>query len=374
MDYTKLTVKQLTAKCNELNLSNYKGKKKAQLIDILTQSNTSLHPEVHLDTTQEEEAVSIEVNNVYLGNCIALFKSMASSSVDMICTDPPYFLDGLGSDWSKKAIDKKGSSSVVGNLPKGMKFDRNQSKQFREFYLTVSQEAYRVLKPGGVFISFSSPRLYHAMTIAIEDAGFEIRDMLGWVYTQSQVKAFSQDHIINKDKSLTDEEKSKILEQCKDTRTMQLKPAIEPMCLAVKPVEGRLVDNYVKYGTGLMHVDDETKVGMNENGEQIMFPANIMTTEMSWEAIDRVFLVPKPTKKEKGDYNSHLSVKPVSLISHLIKLFTKKDAIVVDPFMGSGTTAVACRITDRNYIGFELNQEYIDITKKRLAELDSNIV
>jgi DNA modification methylase len=60
--------------------------------------------------------------------------------------------------------------------------------------------------------------------------------------------------------------------------------------------------------------------------------------------------------------------------SHLIKLFTKKDAIVVDPFMGSGTTAVACHMTDRNYIGFELNQEYIDITKKRLEEIDSNVV
>lgn len=371
MDYTKLTVKQLVAKCNELKLSNYKGKKKAEIISILTQRDGLLHSEEIVDIPTEPESIPIEINNVYLGNCIELFKSMSSSSVDMICTDPPYFLDGLGNDWNKKELDKKGSSSVVGNLPKGMKFDRNQSKKFREFYLTVSQEAYRVLKPGGVFISFSSPRLYHAMTIAVEDAGFEIRDMLGWVYTQSQVKAFSQDHIINKDKSLTDEEKSKILEQCKDTRTMQLKPAIEPMCLAVKPVEGRLVDNYVKYGTGLMHVDDETKVGINDNGEPSMFPANIMTTNMSWEAIDHVFLVPKPTKKEKGEYNSHLSVKPVSLICHLIKLFTKKHSIVVDPFMGSGTTAVACRMTDRNYIGFELNQEYIDITKKRLVEFDT---
>jgi len=116
-----------------------------------------------------------------------LLRTIPENSVDMVCTDPPYFLDGLGDEWNKESLDKKGSSSVVGNLPKGMKFDRNQSKKFREFYQKVSSEVFRVLKPGGAFISFSSPRLYHSMTIAVEDAGFEIRDMLGWVYTQSQV-------------------------------------------------------------------------------------------------------------------------------------------------------------------------------------------
>ena len=367
MDYTKLPVKQLVAKFKEYNLSNYNGKKKGELVEILRQREQQNGKEIVETSNTIQEPMYIELNNIYLGDCITLFQNIASSSVDMICTDPPYFLDGLGNDWNKQSLDKKGSSSVVGNLPKGMKFDRNQSKKFREFYYTLSKEAFRVLKPGGVFISFSSPRLYHSMTIAIEDAGFEIRDMLGWIYTQSQVKAFSQDHIINKDKSLSDEEKIRILEQCKDTRTMQLKPAIEPMCLAVKPVEGRLVDNFVKYGTGLMHVGDETKVGLNED----MFPSNIMTSDMQsddLEVMDRVFLVPKPNKKEKGDYNSHLSVKPVSLICHLIKLFTKKDAVIVDPFMGSGTTAVACKMSNRNYIGFELNQEYIDIAKKRIQE------
>ena len=126
----------------------------------------------------------METNTIELANCIEAMKKLPDNSIDMVCTDPPYFLDGLGDDWDKKKLDKKGSSNMVGNLPKGMKFDRNQSKKFSEFYRKVSDEVFRVLKPGGSFISFSSPRLYHSMTIAVEDSGFEIRDMLAWIYTQ----------------------------------------------------------------------------------------------------------------------------------------------------------------------------------------------
>jgi len=301
------------------------------------------------------------MNTILRGDCIELMKTLPDHSVDMICTDPPYFLDGLGDEWNKEAIDTKGSSSRVGNLPKGMKFDRNQSKRFFEFYSKVSKEAFRVLKPGGAFISFSSPRLYHSMTMAVEEAGFEIRDMLGWIYTQAQVKAFSQHHIIDKDKTMTPEEKEKLKQECENWKTPQLKPAIEPMCLAVKPIEGRYIDNFRSHGTGLMNTSEETKTGEG------YFPSNIVTTESINETFDKVFLVSKPTKAEKGEYNTHLSVKPVQLIAHLIKLFTKENAVVLDPFMGSGTTAVACVDTKRRYLGYELNQEYIDIANKRIT-------
>lgn len=283
----------------------------------------------------------------------------------MVCTDPPYFLDGLGDDWDKKKIDKKGASKVVGNLPKGMKFDRNQSKKFRDFYEKVSVEVFRILKPGGAFISFSSPRLYHAMAVAVEDAGFEIRDMLGWVYTKSQVKAFSQNHIIDKDKTRSASEKEKLKEVCRDWKTPQLKPAIEPMCFAVKPIEGRYIDNFEKYGVGLMHTAEDTKTGDG------YFPSNIMTTEPMYEDMDTVFLISKPDKEEKGKYNTHLSVKPVHLIAQLIKLFTQEGAVILDPFMGSGTTAVACIHTKRKYMGFDMNEEYLDITRRRVKEAEA---
>lgn len=369
MDLTKHTVKELLQKCSDKNITNVKSKKKMELIALLEGQNNNEIEAIDDEIVEVQETETIntapESNHIYHGNCIEYMQKMEANSVDMVCTDPPYFLDGLGDDWNKDKLDAKGSSFVIGNLPTSMKFDRKQSKKFYEFYTTVSKEAFRILKPGGAFLSFSSPRLYHSMAMAIEDAGFEIRDMLGWIYTQSQVKAFSQDHIINNDKTRTDEQKETLKETCKNWRTPQLKPAIEPICLAVKPTEGRLIDNFDKYGTGLMNTSENTKVGINND----YFPSNIVTTEHIDETMDKVFLVSKPNKEEKGTFNTHVSVKPVSLISHLIKLFTKENALVLDPFMGSGTTAVACITTNRKYIGYDLNVEYIQIANKRIENL-----
>lgn len=316
---------------------------------------------IHVDSFEIDSIC----DKILLGESLELLKKVPDNSIDAVITDPPYFLDGLSNTWKKSDIDKKGSSKMVGNLPKGMKFDRDQSRKFREFYYEVSKEVFRVLKPGGAFLSFSSPRLYHSMAIAVEDAGFEIRDMLGWVYTQSQVKAFTQNHIISKDKKYTESQKETLVEMCKDRRTPQLKPAIEPICLAFKPVEGRIIDNVFKYNTGLMNVSDDVKTGTDG-----IFPANIVTTDTITDEMDRVFLVKKPTKKDKGEYNTHLSVKPVSLMAHLCRLFAPENGIVLDPFMGSGTTAIGCIESGKHYIGMEINEEYIHISNRRIHELE----
>lgn len=373
MDYKLSALKDLKELCKERQIKGISAKSKEQIIKLLEASDISLLTQEsllpHAQLTQPTQLtlpvsmnLSDMINKIFHAECIEMMQKIPDSSIDMVCTDPPYFLDGLGNDWNKQTLDNKGSSAIVGNLPKGMRFDRNQSKKFNEFYSKVSSEVYRILKPGGAFISFSSPRLYHSMAMAIEDAGFEIRDMLGWIYTQSQVKAFSQNHIIENDKKMDPEQKQALKDACNNWKTPQLKPAIEPMCLAVKPIEGRYIDNFQKYGTGLMNTSEETKTGEG------FFPSNIITTDNIEESMDRVFLVSKPNKKEKGEYNTHLSVKPVSLIAHLLKLFTKEGAIILDPFMGSGTTAVACIQSKRKYIGFDINTEYIKITEKRIEE------
>lgn len=363
MDYKSMALQELKELCKERQIKGISGKSKAQIIKLLEASDISLLTQESIIASQPASInLSDMINKIFHTECIEMMQKIPDSSIDMVCTDPPYFLDGLGNDWNKQTLDNKGSSAIVGNLPKGMRFDRNQSKKFNEFYSKVSLEVYRILKPGGAFISFSSPRLYHSMAIAIEDAGFEIRDMLGWIYTQSQVKAFSQNHIIENDKKMNPEQKQALKDACNNWKTPQLKPAIEPMCLAVKPIEGRYIDNFQKYGTGLMNTSEETKTGEG------FFPSNIITTDNIEESMDRVFLVSKPNKKEKGEYNTHLSVKPVSLIAHLLKLFSKEGAIILDPFMGSGTTAVACIQSKRKYIGFDINTEYIKITEKRIEE------
>lgn len=363
MDYKSRALKDLKELCKERQIKGISGKSKEQIIKLLEASDISLLTQESIIASHPVSMnLSDMINKIFRTECIEMMRKIPDSSIDMVCTDPPYFLDGLGNDWNKQTLDNKGSSAIVGNLPKGMKFDRNQSKKFNEFYSKVSSEVYRILKPGGAFISFSSPRLYHSMAMAIEDAGFEIRDMLGWIYTQSQVKAFSQNHIIENDKKMNLEQKQALKDACNNWKTPQLKPAIEPMCLAVKPIEGRYIDNFQKYGTGLMNTSEETKTGEG------FFPSNIITTDNIEESMDRVFLVSKPNKKEKGEYNTHLSVKPVSLIAHLLKLFTKEGAIILDPFMGSGTTAVACIQSKRKYIGFDINAEYIKITETRIEE------
>jgi len=292
-------------------------------------------------------------------DCMVGLKNIEENTIDIVITDPPYFLDKLESSWNSEDVRKNKASKAVGNLPKGMKFDRNQSKRFREYYTELSKEVYRVLKPGGFFISFSSARLYHAMAMGVEDANFNIRDMLGWIYTKSQTKAFSQNHLIDKLKEKTEEEKNELKEKCKDWRTPQLKPAIEPMCLAQKPTEGTFVQNFEKYGTGLMYCGETTKTGEGK------FPSNIITTEEMESTMDRVFLVDKPNKKEK-EGNDHITVKPLALIEQLIKLFTLEGAVVLDPFMGSGTTAVAALNTGRNYRGFEIDKGHYELALKRL--------
>ena len=86
---------------------------------------------------------------------------------------------------------------------------------------------------------------------------------------------------------------------------------------------------------------------------------------------DKVFLLPKPTKKEKGDYNDHKTVKPLAICEYLIKLSAfSKDAVVLDPFIGSGTTAVAAKKLGKNYIGIDANEKYVKISEKRLKELN----
>ena len=87
-----------------------------------------------------------------------------------------------------------------------------------------------------------------------------------------------------------------------------------------------------------------------------------------------MFLLPKPTKREKGEYNDHKTVKPLSICEYLIKLsaFSEK-AVILDPFIGSGTTAIASKKLGENYIGVDINEKYIKIAEQRIKRLDKNI-
>jgi len=285
--------------------------------------------------------------NIFNQDCRAGIKKISDKSIDIIVTDPPYFIDGMDNGWNDSKLQNKASKAgVIGGLPVGMKFDRKQGENLQNFLEPLCKEFLRVLKPGGFCIVFSQGRLYHRTAMALDLAGFEIRDLLGWKY-EGQAKAFSQDHFIKKDKTMSEVEKQKLIKELEGLKTPQLKPQIEPMTLAQKPKEGTFVENWKKYQIGLIN----TKESLDG-----MFPGTIMEVSK------------KSRSKETDEKIEHMTIKPVCLISHLIKLLTKEGQTVLDPFLGSGSHGVAAIECKRNFIGFEIEKKYFDIAEKRLNQ------
>ena len=296
-------------------------------------------------STQAEACTSTDTNfiNLLHGDCLQVMQDMQEQSVHLIVTDPPYFLDGLNTEWKKGGKNAKQATGSVGGLPVGMKFDPRQGQALQKFMQPVGQQMFRLLKPGGFAIIFSQPRLVHRLAVGIEDVGFEIRDLLAWNFTKkAQFKAFSMDHFIDRMKK-TEKEKRLLKNKMKNRKTPQLRPQFEVMILAQKPKEGTFVENWMKHETGLI----DSTVSLKGN-----VPHNLMTIE-------------KPNKEK---YNTHLTVKPVQLIEHLIKIFSTNNQIVLDPFIGSGTTAIASLNTNRSCIGIDIQKDYVALAKKRMKE------
>ena len=278
---------------------------------------------------------------LYLGNCLDVLTDMESESVHIVVTDPPYFLDGLDSNW-KKGNDK--SNGVIRGLPIGMKFDKQQGLRLQEFLTPINSQLFRILKPGGFMLMFSAPRLYHRMAVSVEDVGFEIRDQYVWNFRKkAQFKAFSLNHFVRKRTDITQQEKDCIIKYLDGRKTPQLRPQFESILCAQKPKSGTFIENWLEHKTGLI----DPKQSLNRKS-----PVTVMKVE----------------KPEKSTYNGHLTPKPVKLCEHLIKLFSSTRQTVLDPFVGSGTTCIAARKSNRNSIGIDINHDYIQIAKQRIED------
>jgi site-specific DNA-methyltransferase (adenine-specific) len=302
--------------------------------------------------------LSAWLDRIICADALEVLPQLPSDSVDLVLTDPPYFLDKLDSEWTpERAARRYYQSQAVFHLPPGMKFDPTQGRRLYEWYSDISRELFRVLKPGGFFFSFASPRLYHRLACAVEDAGFYIRDCFLWLYTQNQPKAMSLHHFIDR-MEVSEEIKQELHQRLSGWKTPQVKSCFEPIVVAQKPYEGTLLENFLEHGVGLFNTD--IRIGQN------MFPANVLLVEGVEEILDKYFLVPKPTVEERGQFNAHQTVKPLALCEYLIRLSTLEGAVVLDPFLGSGTTALAARNLKRRFIGIEINPEYVAIAQRRL--------
>ena len=191
------------------------------------------------------------MSDVLHGDCLEIMRGMDAASVDAIVTDPPYELGFMGKSWDASGI---------------------------AFNVEVWRQALRVLKPGGYLLAFGGTRTYHRMTVAIEDAGFEIRDCIGWHYGSGFPKSLDVSKAIDKADGIwrgrsgavvrksgsmsghfyeTTEKGSPVTDDAKAWAGWgtALKPAWEPVVVARKPLEGTVAANVLKHGTGAMNID-----------------------------------------------------------------------------------------------------------------------
>ncbi len=272
--------------------------------------------------------------------------SLPSHSVALVLTDPPYFIDGMDDRWSHNGLRARVKKGVIGGLPAGMKFDVKQGKRLYAFLLPVAEQWLRLLKPGGFALCFSQPRLVHRTAAALEDAGFEIRDLLAWKY-EGQAKAFTQAHFIRRRKGLSERSRQRMIRRLGERKTPQLKPQMEMIVLAQAPRDGTYADNWLKHRAGLI----DTGNPLLDVGR---FPGTVISA-------------PKPRERY-----GHMTAKPVDLLRHLIRIFCAdacqgSKPVVFDPFAGSGSTGVAARLEGRAFCGYEIDPAMSEIAEERIA-------
>lgn len=204
----------------------------------------------------------VAVNQVLHGDCLEVLKTLPDNSIDSIVTDPPYGLSFMGKKWDY-------------DVP----------------IVEIWQECLRVLKPGGHLLAFAGTRTHHRMAVNVEDAGFEIRDTIAWVYGSGFPKSLDVSKAIDKmhgterkvvgvvynfsgekrhcmagdfsgDKKITAPATPEAQEW--EGWGTALKPSFEPITLARKPIEGTVAQNVLEYGTGGLNIDD-CRVETDEN-------------------------------------------------------------------------------------------------------------
>jgi len=314
------------------------------------------------------------VHELHHGNCLDILRTMPDCSFDAVVTDPPYGLSFMGKRWD---------------------YDVPSTE--------IWAECLRVLKPGGYLLAFAGTRTQHRMAVRIEDAGFEIRDMLAWMYGSGFPKSHNLDG------------------EHQGWGTA-LKPAMEPITMARKPFKATVAQNVQEWGTGAINIDGcrigerelqrlnragsigyggSEPQGIVDDGGIGRWPANVMH-DGSAEILQgmgeaaRFFYTPKACKDDRDDgcemmdakqyshdgrdkaienayqrndsqaRNFHPTVKPTDLMRYLCRMVTPTGGIVLDPFTGSGSTGRGAVLEGFRFIGCEMDADYIEIAKARI--------
>lgn len=291
------------------------------------------------------------VNQISLGDCLEFIPHLTDQSIDLFLSDIPY---GISlDDWD--VLHHNTNSALLGTSPaqvgkSGFKrrgkpingwaqSDRNMGLEYQAWCQDWASKVYPKMKNGSFLFVFGARRTIHRVINAFEDSGFLLKDVLAWKKTSAHHRAQRVSIVFERRGMMVAADK------WDGWRLGNLAPIWEPIAWFMKPykIGGTITDNLLEHEVGAMNVDACRLHGFS--------PTNLF--EFGFR---------------KNEVRLHEAQKPLDLIEFLIQLTTREHQLVLDPFMGSGTTAVAAKRLNRRFIGFEANQDYYARSLRRLEQ------
>lgn len=307
-------------------------------------------------------------NTVYQGDTIELIKNISDDTIGLILSDIPYGIDF--DDWD---VLHDNNNSALGGASQAQKqhgkvfqrrgkplngwseADKNRAKEYQDWVSNWASEWFRVLKTGSSCFIFAGRQNQHRVIVALEDVGFTLRDVLSWEKNKAPHRA---------------QRLSKVFERRGDTDNMEyfdgwrlgnLRPIHEPILWFQKPykIGTTLTDNMLSHGVGAWNEKALFKFNIHNDGK-LKQSSNIL----------------KVKEHSFDKHRIHPTQKPINLLRLLIELTTFENEKVLDPFAGSGSTIIASMLSNRQAIGFEMNDGYIqgfNNLKKQITETKENV-
>lgn len=296
------------------------------------------------------------MDEIILGNSIEIVKEIPDNSIHAIISDIPY---GIGyDDWDVLHNNKNtaygGASSAqiaAGGLFKRRgkplngwsEADKKIPQEYQEWCSSWAPDWLRILKPGGSCFIFAGRRYAHRCIIAMEDSGFTFKDMLSWEKDTAPHRAQRLSAIYSRRDDEINEKK------WAGWRVANLRPLFEPILWFQKPYKtgGTIADNVLENEVGAWNENSLQKYNIQINSKTTF--SNIIKVQVTSE-----------------DHGKHVAQKPLKLMELLVSLVTTEGQVILDPFMGSGTTCLAAKRLNRHYIGIDVDPQSVRTANERL--------